>query len=184
MRHVSHVIYKFSRGWVVLVALFIFVVFLAFVLPAESAKAAVSSGGAESPDTSFFYTRADLYRMAEAFGKAGRAAYVRARFSFDIVWPLAYTFFLLTVTSWALLRVLPTESRWRLLNLAALPALVFDYLENVSAALVMTRYPQMTAVFDWLAPFATVLKWLTLSLAFLVMLAALLSTLVKVIKRL
>ncbi len=112
--------------------------------------------------------------MAEEFGAEGRAAYVRARFSFDIIWPLVYTFFLLTATSWAVRKAFPPDSRWRQLNLAPLPALVFDYLENVSAALVMARYPRTTAVFDWLAPAATALKWSTLSLAFLVMLATLL----------
>ncbi len=173
MQRVSRFIDRVSPGWLALLAVLVFIAFIALVLPAESAKAAAASGGVESPDTSFFYSPADLYRMAEEFGEAGRAAYVRARFSFDIIWPLVYSFFLLTATSWAARKAVPTDSRWRLLNLAPLPPLLFDYLENVSAALVMARYPRTTAVFDWLAPAATILKWITLSAAFVLLVVVL-----------
>lgn len=173
MWRISRLIDRFSGGWLAFLSLLIFIAFVVFVLPAESAKAAEASRGAESPDTSFLYSPNDLYRMAEEFGAVGRAAYVRARFSFDIIWPLVYTFFLLTTTSWAIGKVFPTQSRWRYLNLAPLPALLFDYLENGSAALVMVRYPQTTAVFDWLAPLATVLKWVSLTSAFLLLISVL-----------
>ena len=182
MRRISQFIHTFSPGWLAFLAMLIFFAFIALVLPAESAKAAAASGGAESPDTSFLYSTSDLYRMAEEFGADGRAAYVRARFSFDIIWPLVYSFFLLTTTSWAVRKAIPPASCWRLLNLAPLPALLFDYLENVSAALVMARYPRATAVFDWLAPAATILKWVTLSAAFTLLVVFLILAVVQSIR--
>lgn len=50
------------------------------MLPQQQAtRAEQDTGSAKSPDTSLFYTPADLYRMAEAYGEEGRRAYVRAR---------------------------------------------------------------------------------------------------------
>ena len=73
---------------VALLALVVFLLFTALVLPAQSAQAEAQFAGVGSPDTSFWYTPDDLYRMAEAYGAQGRPAYNRARFTFDIAWPL------------------------------------------------------------------------------------------------
>lgn len=173
LKQISDFIYSKSSGRIALTALVIFVVFIGFILPDQARKAERYSGEAGSPDTSFFYTPAGLYRMAESYGAEGRAAYVRARFTFDLVWPLAYLFFLAASISWALKRALPAESRWRPLNLFPLAGAVFDYLENFSAALVVGRYPNQTPVVDMLAPLFTAAKWIFVNGSFLVLLAAL-----------
>jgi len=100
-----------STGWVALAALVIFLLFTALVLPQQATKAAQKTGSADSPDTSFFYAPDDLYRMAEAYGESGRQAYIRARFTFDLAWPLVYTLFLATAMSWALGRAFAPDSR-------------------------------------------------------------------------
>ena len=64
---------RVSTGWVALAALVIFLLFTALVLPQQAGKAAQETGGADSPDTSF-YTPDELYRMAEAYGEPGRQA--------------------------------------------------------------------------------------------------------------
>ena len=67
-RKISDRVHGFSVGWVTFFALIVFVLFMVLVLPAESRRAEADSGGSGSPDTSLFYTPADLYRMAEAYG--------------------------------------------------------------------------------------------------------------------
>ncbi|MEJ2267087.1 MAG: hypothetical protein P8X95_26890 [Anaerolineales bacterium] len=151
---------RVSNGWVAGSALAIFVLFTILVLPNQASRADVDAGGAGSPDTSFYYTGADLYRMAEAYGAAGRKAYVQARFTFDLVWPLVYTLFLCTGISWANRRAYGTESPWQLANLVPLAGALFDYLENLSTSLVMIRYPAETGVVAALAGPFTLLKWL------------------------
>jgi hypothetical protein len=173
LKRISNFIYSKSSGWAVVVSLAVFAVFIVVVLPDQAQKAGMYSGEAGSPDTSFFYTPADLYRMAEAYGAEGRAAYVHARFTFDVVWPLAYLFFLAASISWILNLILPQESRGRLLNLLPLAGAVFDYLENISAALVMGRYPSQTPVVDMLAPLFTAAKWIFINGSFLLLLAGL-----------
>jgi hypothetical protein len=160
---------KASTGRVALAALVIFLLFTALVLPQQAGQAEQQTGQTESPDTSLFYSPQALYRMAEAYGEEGRRAYVRARFTFDLVWPLVYTFFLVTTTGWAFRRGFPPDSRWQRTNLVPLLAALFDYLENVSTSFVMLRYPAQTPVVDLLAPVFTLFKWGLLGAAFLLL---------------
>ena len=162
----SNWFYKISNGRLTLIAVVVFFLFTALVLPGQASQAEDSSGGAGTPDLSFTYTPADLYRWADQYGEAGRIEYVRARFTFDIVWPLIYGFFLMTTTSWLFNQALAANSRWRLYNLSALLAMYFDFLENVSTSLVMYRYPQVTYIIDWLAALFTPVKWILVGVSF------------------
>ena len=163
---VSRWLYQVSSTWLALSALVGFLLFTALVLPAQSARAKAYSGDAPSPDTSFFYSPGELYRAARAYGDEGRAAYVRSRFTFDLIWPLVYTFFLTTVISWFYARAFPQGNRWRMANLAPLLATAFDYLENVSTSIVMLRYPARTAPVAALAPVLTASKWVLIGSSF------------------
>jgi hypothetical protein len=179
---ISNWLYQVSTGRVAASALVLLMVFLVLVLPRQAAVAERESQGAGSPDTSFVYTTADLYRMAEAYGRQGRAAYVRARFTFDLIWPLVYTLFLATGMSWVYSRAFAPGSPWRRANLAPLLGALFDYLENLSASLVMVRYPNPTPVIDRLAPLFTVLKWTFVAGSFALLLIGLVLALWQVIR--
>ncbi len=161
LKQLSNWLNRKSTGWVTLVAMIVFILFMVFVLPGQS------SGG-ETPDTSLFYTTADLYRMAEQYGLAGRAEYIRVRFTFDLIWPLVYAAFLVTSISWLTRRACPPESTWQLTNLVPLVGTLLDYLENISTAVVMARYPAVTTLLAQLAPFFSILKWLFVGLSFLI----------------
>jgi hypothetical protein len=168
-KRISDLLRRVSKGWVALSALLIFLLFSALVLPQQATKAEQETGSSDSPDTSFFYASSDLYRMAEEYGERGRQAYVEARFTFDLVWPLVYTLFLTMGISWVFSKAFGSDSRWQRANLAPLLGALFDYLENLSTSLVMLRYPEQTAVVDALAPVFTALKWLFLGVSFLLL---------------
>ena len=172
-KRISDWLRHISTGWVALLALLVFVLFSALVLPQQAAQAERETGGSASPDTSFFYKPSDLYQMAESYGEAGRQAYIRARFTFDLIWPLVYAFFLTTAISWTFSRAFASDSRWQRANLAPLLGAIFDYLENVSTSLVMTRYPDQTMVVDVLAPVFTAVKWGLLGASFILLLGGL-----------
>lgn len=169
-KRISDWLQQISTGSVALVALVIFITFTALVLPRQAASAGAEAGDAGSPDTSLFYAPADLYRMAEAYGADGRAAYVRARFTFDLIWPLVYTLFLATALSWVYARAFPAHSLWQRANLAPLLGALFDYLENLSTSLVMLRYPARTPGVDLLAPAFTLFKWVFVGGSFVLLL--------------
>lgn len=143
--------------WVV-AAVVVFACFIAFILPWQAAKSEEATGGGQSPDSSFLYTADDLYQMAEQYGEAGRSAYIHARFTFDLIWPLAYLLLLVVLLS-VLYRVLPVKSPWRWVNLIPVLGWAMDMFENVGASLIMYRYPERTPVLAELTPIFTLLKW-------------------------
>ena len=173
MKRLSGWIRKISKGWVALTSLIIFVLFTALVLPKQASLAESGTGNEKSPDMSFIYTSDDLYQLAQAYGEGGRMSYIKARFSFDLIWPVVYMVFLTTAISWLFQRVFRLGSLWQLANLSPLCGMIFDYLENISTSLVMFRYPDPTAVVDKLAPIFTLTKWLFVGGSFVLLLLGL-----------
>ena len=154
MRKLSNVFRKYSSGWVVLASLAVFVIFSGLTLPAESARAEQYSQGMGSPDTALFYNSQTLLKMVDMYGVEGRAAYVKARWGFDLAFPIVYTLFYLTSISYFFKN---TKIWW--LNLLPLGGLVFDLAENTAASLVMSVYPRQGTWGEWLAPIFTPVKW-------------------------
>lgn len=169
---VSNWVQRVTNTWIALSALVIFLLFIAFVLPAQSDRAEAYAGDAPSPDTSFFYSPTDLYDAAEAYGEEGRRAYVRSRFTFDAIWPLAYMLFLTTGISWISGRAFAEQSPWQLANLVPILGAVCDYLENGAISIVMLRYPARTPLAATLAPVFTLSKWVLIGSSFSLLLVA------------
>jgi hypothetical protein len=158
-----------SNGWVALSTLVIFLLFTALVLPGQASRTQPYTETAGSPDMSFYYTADDLYQMAEAYGEDGREAYVRARFTFDLIWPMVYMIFLCTGISWVYGRTFAPGSVWQLANLVPILGMLLDYLENIATSIVMMRYPIPTPVVDSLAAVLTMGKWVCVGGSFVLL---------------
>lgn len=159
---------RISTGKTVLISHLIFVLFTAIVLPWQARVAEERTGGGDSPDTSFFYSSEDLYRIAEEYGEAGRQAYIQARWTFDVIWPLVYLFFLATGTSWFITQFPSQKKYWSYTPIIPVAAAFFDFLENTAASIVMAFYPQTIEIAAGLAPFFSAGKWILIGLAFFV----------------
>lgn len=159
LQRFSDWMHRVSSGWVFFSVLVIFLLFIGLVLPGQALKTEADARGAGSPDMSFYYTAEDLYHMADIYGEEGREAYIRARFTFDLIWPLVYTIFLITGISWVYQRLFALGSLWHRANIVPVLGALFDYLENISTSVVMVRYPSPTVVLDMLAAIFTMLKW-------------------------
>lgn len=169
MRKFSDWLIHVSTGWVTLAALVVFTLFMVLVMPGQSKRADQASRGADTPDLSLIYSADDLYHMAESYGVDGRQEYVRIRFTFDLAWPLVYTFFFVTVTSWLFAHAFPPGSIWRLANLVPILGMLLDFLENIATSAIMLRYPSHTPVVDMLAPLFTFSKWTALCISFMLL---------------
>jgi len=179
----SDLLDRISDRWVPLAAAVVFALFVAFVLPAHTTVGSGDGAAIGSPDLSVWYSGDDLYAMADAYGADGRADYVRARLTFDIVWPFVYVAFLSTALSWVHRRRLGGAPLWRRANLLPVAGGVFDLLENAGASLVMLRYPDRTPVVDSLTPLMTTAKWVTLAVCFLLLVFGLVSILFRWTRR-
>jgi len=176
-------IFSLSTGKITLIALIIFLIFSATVLPDQSAKAEVYAGDAGSPDLSLFYSPADLYRMAEQFGPQGRQAYIKARFTFDFAFPLVYGVFLLTSIAWLLKRVTSEGSPWRFLVHFPLLGVLFDLLENTTASIVIGHFPNNSPFAATLAPFFTFIKWIFVDGSFIALFILLIFFIINQLKK-
>ena len=168
-KRLSETLHRFANPCVALTGLGLFLLFTAVVLPTEAARTETYAGEAGTPDTSIFYSPDELYGMAEAYGEEGRKLYVRSRVTFDVIWPLVYTFFLISTISWVYEGAFSADSRWRLANLAPILAAALDFLENGSASLVMVRYPLRTPIVDVGAGLFTLLKWISIAASFVLL---------------
>jgi hypothetical protein len=182
IKRISNGFYQLSNGIVALVCLIIFLLFSALVLPGQSQKAAVYSAEVGSPDTSLYYSAQRLFQMAEAYGVDGRAEYIRARFTFDLVFPLVYLAFLVTSISWIFKKLNVHNKKWAWFNLMPLAAVILDILENISATIVMARYPQTVRIIDHLAGIFTLLKWVFIAGSFIALGVGLVLLLIQIIK--
>lgn len=143
-----------------------FMVFTATVLPWQASVSAAYTESFGAPDSAFWYSAGDLYAAAEAWGEGGRSAYVFARVTFDVVWPLVYGFFLTTSLAWLFARATRMGSPWRRLVLVPAVVVLLDYAENFCTATVMARYPSRTPIVAQLAPLFTASKWVLLLACF------------------
>lgn len=147
---------------------------MVFVLPAQAQIASRQLGDVGSPDTSLIYSAEEIYGWAEAYGPDGRGAYLRARWTFDLAWPMVYGLFLVTAISWVGQRAYGTGSRAHRLNLVPVAAVFFDLAENTLASIVMLRYPGEATVAATLASPVSVVKWMFVVGSFIVLLVGVL----------
>jgi hypothetical protein len=160
-------LYRLCNGWIAALATLIFFVFSGTLLPSQGKAAEVYSNGFPAPDTTFmYYTAVDLQTWFAGYGAAGRADYVQARYTFDLAWPLVYTFFLVAVLSWLLPKATAPTSRWRLINAAPLLALACDYIENIMGGILANSFPASNPLLANTMAFFSLTKWFFITVAF------------------
>ncbi|TFH15898.1 hypothetical protein E4H04_07520 [Candidatus Bathyarchaeota archaeon] len=103
-------------------------------------------------------------------------SYIRTRFTFDIIWPIIYTGFLVSSIG-SVTHGRYGESTAKKLVLIPVLGLLFDYLENISTSVIMWRYPIRTPIIDYAATLFTPLKWIFLGASFLILLTRLIQIL-------
>lgn len=167
LQRTSNWLLKISSTWLMVASLLLMVLFMIFVLPAQAEGSAQASGSERSPDTSLFYSPEALYQMAEEYGPGGRQAYIQARWTFDLVFPLVYTSFLAVGISWFSQRLAGWKDIRMRANLLPLLGGLFDLLENTASSLVMAVYPAKIPIIPVAASFFTPVKWVLVGGSFL-----------------
>lgn len=153
-----------KKSWIVVTAVtLLFVLFIGVVLPKISAYSSDQIGVSEAPDTSFFYNSNDLYDIAKQYGEEGRITYIKLRWTFDLVWPLVYTAFLVAWL-WKLSTYLMIKKYYYI----PIVAMMFDYLENLGTTIVFLVYPNKLIVLATITPWLSLLKWSILGLSFII----------------
>jgi hypothetical protein len=144
----------------------IFVFFVSTILPAQSVSNAEFNQGERVPDLRVTYSADTLYGLAETYGEEGRAKYITSKFTLDLAWPLAYTYFYMALIAFTFRRMCAPESPWheRGMWMAVLP-IVFDIGENICTGSVMAAFPDTLTPVAWLAGGLTLIKWIAVAVA-------------------
>lgn len=146
-------------------ATILFLLFIGFVLPTVSQNSEQHMGQTNLPDSRLYYTIDDVYSIANHLGETGRAYYVRQRITFDLIWPIIYFWFFYTAIMVTFMHFDP-KTIYSTVRWFPVLALVFDYVENGLASLVMMTYPsRIDALARWL-PYSSLLKWTFIGLSF------------------
>ena len=173
MKAISDWLYRCSSWQTIVVAILVYAFFMSAVMIPHAEDMRAFAGDWGAPDGHLFYTPTELYAQISTWGDAGRNHYVSFRLGLDPVWALAYTSFLITITSVALRRATQPDDRRRLLNITPLIPMSADLAENLMGIALMSAYPNKLEWLAWLTATTSCFKWVTLGLAHLLMLYAL-----------
>lgn len=149
--------YTWTRGWLILATVAVFVVFAALVLPGVEA----ASGDTEGLDyAKLFYTPDEAFATVASYDDAGRATLRVFYLTGDIVNPILYTSIFILLISWLFQRGFKPESKFQKLNVLPIGAAVFDLLENICITVMLSVHPAQPRIVAWLATVGTTTKYL------------------------
>lgn len=121
-------------------------------------------------DVRFGFSSADAYETLEAIGQEGRNKYLFFLAVIDSIYPLVYGSLLILTAGFLLRRTLNESNDFRILNLVAIDAVIFDYLENLGIIYMISRYPSRADGVATLASVSGMIKWIMIILAICVIL--------------
>lgn len=149
----------------VIISSLIFMLFIMFVLPYISVLSEELTSAAGSPDLLFSFSITKLHEIRMSYGVAGRRNYVFLRWTFDIVWPLVYTFFLLS----SIMYFSKNRNKRIILMFVPIVAIMLDFLENILATIYMLSYPKEVILIGYSLMTVSMLKWIVLMSSFIVL---------------
>jgi len=168
-------------GWkTFLPALGIYFVFGGYIMPRGAMQfEALSGKKVEILDLRFFYSPDKARSIISEYTDASRSFAIQFGLMADTVYPVAYTFLFLIITSWIFKALSAYGIGYRHLHLFPLIILPVDYFENISIATMMKTYPAITDANAYVATFFTSLKWTLVIVLTLITISALLMLIVK-----
>jgi hypothetical protein len=138
----------------------VFAVFLIIVLPVVNVISVLYLEIPESFDTMFSLSIDDYYQLRQTFSAFGANNYVVLRFTFDLIWPLVYLYFFMSV----LVSGVKEEEGLKHFLIIAVLAFVFDLLENISASIFVLQDTSRDALV-YLLMLSSLIKWILVFLA-------------------
>src|SRR5688500_4743139 len=125
----------------ILLALAVFVVINAGILPVAGARIETLSGGIGPLDLRVAYTPAEAYAALAAYGDEGRQLYLLIELTVDLIYPLAYAVVFSLTIVFCLRQVLPANHTLQRAALLPWVAMLADYVENAGISWMLLNYP-------------------------------------------
>ncbi len=165
----------------ILLSTVVFIIFIVLVLPWVS-NMMDGFGNVQSPDTLFTYSSDKLFSITHDYGYEGRRMYLIQRFTFDLIWPLVYGVFCLSLIGFAVTRF-DSLMKYKYLVYVPVIAVIMDYLENLLVSLVFIMYPTESRIIAILASVSTSIKWIYVSLSMILAMVSILYIVTTIIQK-
>ncbi|HRG87669.1 MAG TPA: hypothetical protein PLW44_01525 [Chitinophagales bacterium] len=160
LANVSGWLYRIANVKTLLAAIAVYLVFGAYVMPTGTKTFAAKAGQqVEILDLQFNYTPAKARQIIDLYGTDARAYAVKFGLIADTLYPLAYTFLFLIITSLIFKNLKAKGIDTGSLHLFPLVIVPVDYLENISIANLLLTHPGFSDKAAQIASFFTSLKW-------------------------
>ncbi|WP_266368957.1 hypothetical protein [Tellurirhabdus rosea] len=159
LRTLSRWLDRIASAKTLLPALALALFFMAYLMPLLAERMNTAAGHPVEPiDVLMFkFDPALIQRMVEGYGDAGRAVYAEGIATFDLAYPLAYTF--LFCLALALLFRNRPYAPFPLVNLLPLVGLVADLAENACIVYLLRAYPASSSTVASVCTVASAVKW-------------------------
>ena len=132
------------------------------------------SGGLPILDSRLSYTFAEVEHLFMVLGEQGRQLYTTLQV-LDLIFPLGYGMSMTLALAGVITRLLPKGHPMEKTVFIPILGMIFDYLENITIAILIASYPNLSPLVVNVAGIFTLLKWsfIILALVLLVVLAIL-----------
>lgn len=148
-------IYNKSNLKLLIISMVLFGLSMAIALPYFASLTAPYGDG---PDTMLVFNLCPYYTARNNYGIEGVKLYVTLRWTFDLIWPIVYTFFYFMTISYLGKRV--EDKIGYLWLLVPVLGVVFDLLENTFATIFMASYPNTINWAVHLLIISSTIKWI------------------------
>jgi hypothetical protein len=160
LRVISDRLYRWTKGWLILVLFLLDALLGGFLLPLAGGMMQGGQGGIQPLDLMFFATPARIFDMLAKYGEYGRPFYRTVELTLDVAYPLVYSLFFGMLISWFFQRGVAPGSALRRYNVTPLVSGLFDLLENAVIVVLLSIFPSQPAALAWILITFTSLKWL------------------------
>mgnify|MGYP001593072812 CR=1 FL=1 len=158
-------IYNKANWKLLLISIVLFGLFMVGVLPYISSLTEQYGSG---PDTMFDFGLGSYYEARIRYGIDGRRLYIILRWTFDVVWPMVYTFFYFMAIGYIAKKIDDKVGyKWMIIPVIAV---ALDFLENTIATIFMASFPKDVDVVVYSLMVSSMLKWLFISITMLLIL--------------
>ncbi len=146
-----------------IISLGLFIAAMVWFLPLMKHYTIILSGTTHFPDTDMWYSALDLKIISGLYDVRGGLGYAFTRFTFDLIWPLIYYFFLSSSLNLAM-KGFNSLSLKKIYKLIPLLAVVFDITENTlcSVHFIGLKLDQIAVA----ASISSGLKWIFIFISF------------------
>lgn len=143
---------RWATGRNILMLLLLFLLMNLVVIPAFYPKF-------QALDTLFSYTPAQAYQYISSYGEAGRAFYLIAELTLDLIYPLILGLLFSLTTLYAFQRGFPDHPWTEKLALLPFVPMLADYIENACVVLMLISFPRELPLVERICSIATTTKF-------------------------